>query len=61
MKKSISYFLLILIGGLMIISCQKQIDDLDIVNPPGITGDSIYLDKIAMLSNQSGSTLPQIL
>ena len=33
------------------ISCQKEVDDFDnIVNPPAVTNDSIYLDKIYVLN-----------
>lgn len=45
-KLFLSLFLIIIF-----ISCQKEVDDFDnIVNPPAVTNDSIYLDKIYVLN-----------
>lgn len=43
--------LLLLLGGLFI-SCQKEVNDFGaVVNPPNVTNDSIYLDKMYELYN----------
>ncbi len=50
LKKITKLFLLLFLTTIFI-SCQKEVDDFDnIVNPPAVINDSIYLDKIYVVN-----------